>query len=281
MFYNTQNNPQFCCRQVPINQYNIITVLFSYFIEVCNIFILFLSLPILYVLVVGHLVFVAGQLTFLTIWCTSNTVCLLSIAISVFKILLITRFSLIFPLDPEVVGRKVLALSSILGSLPSLVITIYQTINGVSSMHLVAYFTGEQLSRTVNPLPFFIVTTVLFTVALIMLPVTMLITSHFIQNHNSSLSTEIAEQQFKLTISLKRLLLGLVLFLIPAAMTTSRVIGSPGGGLSCQIILTPFFVNLMFTFFVFDGCVWDFIKRALRQKFQFIHRHYERKICPI
>jgi hypothetical protein len=115
-------------RQVPLNQYNIITVLFSYLIETCNLLIVFISLPILYVLAIRHVDFVTGQLIFLAIWSTSNTVCLLSIAISVFKILLLVRFSDIFPLDPQMLGRKVLMFSIIVGFVPSISISIYETL---------------------------------------------------------------------------------------------------------------------------------------------------------
>jgi hypothetical protein len=265
---------------VPLNQYNIITVLFSYLIEACNILIVFISLPIMYVLTIDHVDFITGQLIFLAIWSTSNTVCLLSIAISVFKILLLVRFSEIFPLDPLLLGRKVLVLSIIVGFVPSTGISTYETLHGIGSMNLVSYFTGKEQSRTVYPLPFIIMTSLFFAITLVMLFATLVYTSYFIRM-NSSLSSELVQQHQKLSISLRKLMLGLVLFLIPHAMTTNSMVGGHVGDLSCQILLTPLFVNLMFIFFIFDDCVWDFLKRLISQKLQSLTWRNGRKIFPI
>jgi hypothetical protein len=73
----------------------------------------------------------------------------------------------------------------------------------------------------------------------------------------------------------------MVLFLIPAAMTTNSIVEEHVGDLSTQILLTPLLVNLMLIFFIFDDCVFDCLKRLLRQKLQMLTWRNGRKIFPI
>jgi hypothetical protein len=79
------------------------------------------------------------------VWSAATVLCIVGSGISLFKVLLVTRFDIIFNQDPERLGKKVLLFSLIIGVIPHCVIGICHFNAGTKSAPVVAYLMGEQM----------------------------------------------------------------------------------------------------------------------------------------
>jgi hypothetical protein len=110
---------------------SIIIVLFTYNIELINITNFCIACPLMFVIVAWPLNFYIAQLSSVAGLSLGCLLCELAAAISLFKILLVTHFSIIFHLDPDQLGLAVLLVAAGLAFLPTAAISAYQTSQAV------------------------------------------------------------------------------------------------------------------------------------------------------
>jgi hypothetical protein len=149
--------------------------------------------------------------------------CELLFAISVFKILIVTHFNIIFPADPDQLGSCIFAIGSALAVLPSAVLCSYQTYHGQMMNSLVAYLTKlvDNSAQGVAPLILYIAFWV--ALCLISMLIAMLYIPYYIEHHINSNAIQIAEEKNcgRKQISLKRIMISIVW--VTVALTTTLV----------------------------------------------------------
>ena len=85
---------------------NMTNVIMSYYIEVVNALMIFCTLPYVYVLCVGPLPLLPAQFAYTVVHCCASLIVALGSAVSCFHILYVTKFEILFSLDPQEVGRR-------------------------------------------------------------------------------------------------------------------------------------------------------------------------------
>ena len=120
---------------------SILIVLFTINVELINITVACVSCSMMFVITVVPINFIVAQILVNFILSIACLFCELAVAMTLFKILLVTHFDLIFPCDPDQLGLCVLAIAAAMAFLPSAVICTYQTYHGQMSANSVAYLT--------------------------------------------------------------------------------------------------------------------------------------------
>jgi hypothetical protein len=88
-------------RNIPLAEVNMTNVIFSYYIEVVNIMMLFCTVPMIYVYCIYPLPLVWAQLAFIGVQSCASLINGLGAAVSCFHILYVLKFEAVFPLDPH------------------------------------------------------------------------------------------------------------------------------------------------------------------------------------
>jgi hypothetical protein len=100
--------------------------------------------------------FYLAQLVNVLVWGSASATALLGTNISLFKILYVTHFDMVFNQDPDQLGRIVLAVCSLTVGIPHCFFYIYYTINNIKITPVVAYYMGEpMLAESANPMQLF------------------------------------------------------------------------------------------------------------------------------
>jgi hypothetical protein len=128
-----------------LNHVSIIIILFKYYIMAAHACASVIFWSFIIFLTMGSMHFYVVQLLAMLIWSTVTVMCIIGSGISLFKILLVTHFDMIFSLDPERLGKKIFIFSLLLGVVPHGVICIFRTIKGIKAVPAVAYFMGEHI----------------------------------------------------------------------------------------------------------------------------------------
>ena len=86
--------------------------------------------------------------------CMGNYLCddYPTLPLPLLKILFVTNFDFVFAQNPEILGKKLLTFSLILGFVPQCLIGMYQTAKGVLSTSAVVFLMGMKQTKEVAPL---------------------------------------------------------------------------------------------------------------------------------
>jgi hypothetical protein len=126
-------------------QPNILNIIFIYNIEAMNISAGLLAWPSIYVMLLYPYPYHLAQLVVLVIWIAGAISIILNTYLPVLKLIFVVNFDYIFAQDPEVLVKKLLTLSFILGCIPKILICTYQFLNNQVASSTVAYWMGDNL----------------------------------------------------------------------------------------------------------------------------------------
>ena len=107
-------------------------VILSYYIEVTNVLISVCLVPLIFVLCVEPLHFVVAQFILVTIHFCGSLNLALGSAVSCFQLLYVTKFELIFSLDPQELGKRTFYILSTLLFVPNFTGGVYYTWNDIT-----------------------------------------------------------------------------------------------------------------------------------------------------
>ena len=93
-------------RKIPFAQMNMTNVIISYYIEVVNVTVTVVSLPLIYVLIIHPLPLFIAQFCAVAAYCCGSLIVALGSAVSLFQILYVVQFNILFTLDPATVGWR-------------------------------------------------------------------------------------------------------------------------------------------------------------------------------
>jgi hypothetical protein len=165
---------------------NIISILFTYFIEAAHVYGLLICAGYAFVLAIGSMPFHLAQLMGAAAWCSANMMIFMGGGISLFKILLVTHFDLVFMQDPERLGHRVLGFAFLVICLPHTAILIYQSAHGVKIASIVSFFMGEPLIDAAEASPTIIFGTFWFVLSMLILVAAKLYIPYKLNQHQSS-----------------------------------------------------------------------------------------------
>jgi hypothetical protein len=131
-------------RNIPLPGMNIRNVIISYFIEVINAMVTFSTVPLIYALTVSPLPFAAAQWFAVVNLLSGTLMAALGTAISCFQILYVVAFETVFAMDPLEVGRRTIAVLTLVTGLPIGVAGIYDTFSGIHAHKSVAVLTRSE-----------------------------------------------------------------------------------------------------------------------------------------
>ena len=204
------------------NQANILNILFIYNIEAMNISAGFSAWTNIYVMVFHPLPYYLAQLSVLVIWCGGAVSIILNSAIPLFKIIFVTNFDFIFAQDPEILGKRILIVSLVLGCAPPSLICIYQFSQGIVATSSVAFLMGDNPEeRKVVPLmPMY--SGIWIIINLIVLSFTLVFIPCYIKrNHRSIISAEPTQMEEETkNIHLGRMLFGSIVAIMCTLVAT-------------------------------------------------------------
>ena len=200
-------------------------------------------------------------------WSAADVMSINGCGISLFKMLFVSHFDLIFSQDPELLGRLVLGLSLLLGCVPHCVICIHHSAQRIKVAPMVSFYMGEPLEVEDSLMMMYgsfwcIVSLFLLAMAVLFIPI-------YLKRHQQAavLSAE-RNMSTPKTISLTKVLFGsscvaLVVFINYI---------SHAAGLSAQFPvqapLTALSVGLLLTFLTLDDHIKHFIEQKIRIKIQ-------------
>jgi len=122
-------------------------VLFYYIIEGANAIVFLIFVPCLGIIYIGPMPLYAAQAAFTAIHSCGSLLAALGSAISLFHMLYVTQFEAVFAMDPHAVGKKVLLSLTLVTGVPNLIVSIYNTVQGLHSAPGVARFTGTEYNN--------------------------------------------------------------------------------------------------------------------------------------
>ena len=179
-------------------------VLISYYIEVVNVLMISCTLPYIYVLCLMPLPLPLAQLSYIISHCCAALIVALGSAVSCFHIIYVTKFEILFSLDPQEVGRRVFFILAIFICLPNAVVGIQCTFHGLHAANDVVMLTQTEYNGPeIQFIPIYsscwaFLFFILSCVAFVFLPI-------FFKKQQTNSSEVIQPQR---TISLQRYLLG-------------------------------------------------------------------------
>jgi hypothetical protein len=258
-------------RQVAEVNLSILTVLFKINIELINITNATLCCPVMFVLVAVPVTFVIAQIIACCTLALGSLLCELAFAISLFKVLLVTHFSLIFSLEPRKLGTCVLLVAASLAFLPSAGLCVYQTFKGQSLSHGLSLLTTSTGYHEGAPYLSLYLTFWTLVAISMMIFALVYIPYYLKQQHNSN-AIQIAEAgRVRKPVSIKRIMLGFLGF---TAVVVWGLIISIDGQDNRNAKLLPVYtgtlsLNLMLSYFVTEKEVLLFIKEKLIARLSF------------
>ena len=217
---------------------------------------------------IGPMPFYLAQLTTTLVWNAVNCMCILGCSISLFKMLLVTHFDLIFNQNPEFLGKIVLSLSIIAGVIPNIVLFIYQTINGAKVAPVVAYLYGEQTSNAdVSAMQkygtFWLVSSVAMLVT-----ATVLIPKYVKRHQQPAILVAESHEEAMKSISLARVLLGTSCLTLVVITNIIFQLTGHNGDFPFQALLAAILICLQLIFFILDDNIKSCIRKTFNKKFQ-------------
>jgi hypothetical protein len=253
-------------RKLPLARRNVLTVLFSFNIELINLLISHISFLGMFFISVSDFNFVIAQIMITLTNAEGCIVCELFFSMSVAKIILVTNFSWIFPYDPNQLGKIIICVAAVVGFLPCLAVCVHETIQGNTMTNMVAYLANMPYCHQKMP---FLQAYLIFwaLLACCTLVLTLLYIPHHLKKYVNSQAIQTGEcNDPKKEINLKKILVGLfgILFhLVITVIVNHRGLyhGMPVNALSSTASL-----NLMLVFFIFDNSVWDFLQEIISRE---------------
>ena len=121
-------------------------VILSYYIEVTNVLISVCLVPLIFVLCVEPLHFAVAQFILVTIHFCGSLNLALGSAVSCFQLLYVTKFELIFSLDPQELGKRTFYILSTIIFVPNLIGGIYYTWNDITLDRRVTIYTRREFN---------------------------------------------------------------------------------------------------------------------------------------
>ena len=241
------------------------TVLFKINVEVINITTILICCAVLFVIVAVPMSFILAQIVSAVLHALSALLCELALAISLFKILLVTRFSLIFSLDPDKLGAYVLGTAAAIAFLPSAAICAYQTAAGQLIVKELAFLTKSPDHH--HGIPYLTLYVVFWTIiSMCMMLIAVFYIPHYIGQHLSSNSVLIAEAGVvRKQVNIKRILLGFLGFSTVLGVTMFVNMADIEGNFAQQLSTcsAPFSFNLMLSYFLLEKDVILFFRDQL------------------
>jgi hypothetical protein len=197
-------------------------------------------------------------------------ICKLFLAISVTKILLVTRFSWIFPQDPGKLGKIILLIATIAAILPNAAVCCYKTVRCQITSNTMAYLAGvTNCHQGVSFYQIYLVFWALMSgfalvLALFYIP-------YYLEVHVTSQAIQTGESNgIKKEINLKRILLGFCGFIFHLLIGVTVSYAGGDKGLPLNGYTSTASLNMMLIFFILDDGVWNFVKSYLPDKIYFL-----------
>jgi hypothetical protein len=247
-------------------QKSVLSVLFSFNIELINILTSEIALLVLFVVIVSQFHFILAQIGVCFGIAVGCIICELFFAISVTKILLVTHFHWIFPVDPSQLGGVIILIAVIVAFLPCAAVCTYETLEGSLVTNSAGYLAGVTYCHHgmsfLHKLLMFWMLLAFFTLLL-----TLLYIPHHLEHQGISQAIQAGECNApKKEINLKRIVLGffgLIFHLIVAVLGnyTGMYKGFPLNAYSSTTSL-----NLMLIYFVLDKNVLKCIRKEVLKR---------------
>jgi hypothetical protein len=243
---------------------SILTVLFRRNIELINLLVTWNACILVIIIAFGPMSFLMAQIVVASGQAFLCLLCELALAISVFKILLVTQFDWVFSHDPDQLGYKVLATAIVLAFLPSAAICSYQTSKDTMMANSIAYLTDSIDYDTSFPL--MLVYIIFWTILGVLTMIFALVyIPYYIKHHLSSQAVEIGEAagHARKEVSIGRILLGFLgisIFLVFTIVIHNYDLGSD---FPAQLYIGITSLNLMLGYFIQEPDVISFIKRCI------------------
>ena len=136
------------CRNIPLIGLNITNVLLSYYIEFVNSLTTCVTLSLLWVLCLFPIPLLLAQIIYTFLHCCGSLCFALGSAISCVQVIYVTKFELLFPLDPKVVGQRIFHILAASIVIPDTAVGIYSIMNGLHVDERVILFTQGDRSGT-------------------------------------------------------------------------------------------------------------------------------------
>ena len=231
---------------------NILFIIFTYYIESLEITAGITAWTTIYVLTFQPLPYYVAQIIVMIPWAAGTPAFILNCAVSLFKILFVTNFDLVFAQNPEILGRKVLTFSLIVGFVPQCLIGIYQTANGVLSTGAVVFLMGMQQTKEVAPW-MRMYAYVWFFASLLMLITTLLFIPFYVKmNHQvMALAENTRKEETEHFRFGKMLVVGVLVAIFTVAAIQNQA-WPMEGGLILQMSIPMIGICLLLLFFVFE-----------------------------
>lgn len=202
-----------------------------------------------------------GQLAKAVVWSLVNVSCIFGFCISLFKMLFVVHFDVIFNQNPETLGRLVLFLALLGGVFPNIVIYVLEFNDGNKIMPAVAYFTGVPptykglLPTHIYGLFWFFtsIVTLLFAVAFI---------PYYLRKNilPEILAAESHKQAVK-SIQLGRILLSSSGIALVVALNLILQHMELTGAFPIQVLIAVILILIQFLFFLLDANVKMYVKK--------------------
>jgi hypothetical protein len=166
---DNKNSRATMLRSFSINEKNILTTIFHYNIEVNNFIATFSTLSILLVRSIRPAPFLLSQVIIVTLATAWSLTFIQGFSVSFFKLLLVTHFHQMFPLDPDQFGQHIFVMSLAFAAIPNSIIGVYITLQGTPASQFV-HFTANMAGTSKGIIPYnFIYTALCAIICVVML----------------------------------------------------------------------------------------------------------------
>jgi hypothetical protein len=214
----------------------------------------------------GSMNFYIVQFLAMLIWSSATLMGVTGSGISLFKLLLVTHFDMIFSQDPERLGKKVLIFSFITGVFPHCLICISQSINGTKAVPAVAYFMGEKMVANLpSPMQTYGSTWLLLSVVMLLVAVVFIPYYTRRRSQAAILASEHHGETMS-SISIARVLLGssgLTFVIIVNIIAQSRGLTTQ---FPVQVLLSGMLICLQLLCFTLNENILHYIQKNMRLK---------------
>jgi hypothetical protein len=267
----------------------ITAILFDYFIEAAHVTGTLICWAFLYVLSIGPMPFYLAQLANVLVWGSANVATLLGTSISLFKILFVTHFDLIFNQNPEHLGRIVLTVCLLIAGSSHSIFYIYYTFNNIKITPVVAYYMGEPLlAGQVSSMQIFGYASL--TLNFLMMVLALAFIPWYVERQ-LKLPTNIAESSDSKvrTINLARVLISAIVMIIALSIGFVSQANGMARDFPIHSLVIALLICVMLVFFILDNNVRNFLKQKLNAQLQshYIGKRinrldwFQRKIHPV
>jgi hypothetical protein len=134
----------FTIRNIPLAGMNMTNVIMSYYIEVINVMLMLSGIPLIYVIWIQPLPFFLAQFVVIASHCCGSLIVTLGSAVSCFQIVYVTKFEILFSLDPQKVGFRTFVFITIIIVLPNMISGIFNTFGEQPVDKGVTFFTQKE-----------------------------------------------------------------------------------------------------------------------------------------